>query len=59
MIMKREENYKISLAELSLRSKQIIAQQPVTTYAKALAQVQMLKETSNVSQKLKKSRQKV
>jgi hypothetical protein len=54
--MKQEENYKISLAESALRGKQIIAQQPVTTYAKALAQVQMLKEASIVSQKLKKSK---
>jgi uncharacterized protein YfeS len=54
--MKQEENYKISLAELSLRSKQIIAQQPVTTYAKALAQVQMLRQTSKIDQKLKKSK---
>jgi hypothetical protein len=54
--MKQEENYKISLAELSLRGKEIIAQQPVTTHAKALAQVQMLKETSKVDQKLKKSK---
>jgi uncharacterized protein YfeS len=54
--MKQEEHYKISLAELSLRGEKIIAQQPATTYAKALAQVQMLKQTSKVDQKLKKSK---
>ena len=54
--MKQEENYKISLAELSFSNRQIIAQQPVTTYVKALAQVQMLKEASIVSQKLKKNK---
>ena len=56
--MKQEENYKISLAELSLKGKQIIAQQQETTYAKALSQIEMLKQTSTISQKLKKSRQK-
>ena len=54
--MKQEENYKISLAELSLKSKAVIAQMPATNYAKALAQVQQLKKNSNTEQCSKKSR---
>ena len=54
--MKQEENYKISLAESVLRGKQIIAQQPVITFAQAFQQAQQLKQTSKISQKLKKSR---
>ncbi len=54
--MIQEKNWKISLEELSLRGKQIIAQQPAITYVQALAQVQQLKKTSSISQKSKKSR---
>jgi hypothetical protein len=49
-----EKNLKISFEESSLKGKEIIARQPVTTYAQALAQVKRLKETSKVSSSLKK-----
>ncbi len=54
--MKQEENYKISFAESALKGKQILAKQPVTTYEKALAQVQMLKQNSKGNQELKKGK---
>lgn len=49
---------RISLKELSLRGRAIIAQQPEIIYANAIQQVMRLKKTSKVSQSLKKSRQK-
>lgn len=51
-----EANLRISLAERSLRGKQIIAQQSAISYAQALKQVQRLKEMSKVNQSLKKSK---
>ncbi len=41
-----------------LQGKKIISQQPETSYAQAIAQVQKLKKTSTVNQQLKKSRAK-
>ena len=45
-----EKNLKISLEELSLRERKIIAQQPEISYAQALEQVQRLKKISKVNQ---------
>lgn len=52
-----KKNYRISLEELSLKGRKIIAQQSEISYAKALAQIQLLKANSKVEQPLKKSRQ--
>jgi len=54
--MKSAKNFKISLAELSLKSKKIIAQQSEISFARALAQIQLLKENSKVGQLSKKNR---
>lgn len=54
--MIHKENLRISFEEAALRGLRILAQQPATTYAKALAQVQWLKETSKVTSLSKKSR---
>ena len=54
--MIRKENLKISFVEASLMGLRIIAQQPVTSYAQALAQVQRLKETSKLIPLSKKRR---
>ncbi len=54
--MKQNGNLKISFEEASLKGIRIIAQQSATSYVKALAQVQLLKETSKVSSSLKKNR---
>jgi len=51
-----EKDLKISLEELSLRGEKILARQPATTYAEALAQVQRLKEISKVNGDVKRSR---
>lgn len=42
--MIQDKDLKISLKELSLRGKKIIARQPAISYAEALAQVQRLKK---------------
>jgi hypothetical protein len=44
--MTPNKNLKISLKELSLKNKEIIAQQPEISYTQALAQIQRLKKTS-------------
>ena len=49
-----EKNLKISLEELSLKGKQIIAQQSEISYAQALAQVQQLKKISDCCAIIKK-----
>ena len=54
--MKSGKNFKISLEEMSLKGKKIIAQQSETSFAKALAQIQLLKENSKVGQSSKKNR---
>lgn len=54
--MKSEEKYKISFEELSRKGKEILTQQPETSYADALAQVQLLKATSQVTQSSKKGK---
>ena len=46
--MKSGKNFKISLEEMSLKGKKIIAQQSEISFAKALAQIQLLKENSKV-----------
>jgi hypothetical protein len=51
-----ELKLKISFEELSLKGKQVIARQSEITFAKALQQVQRLKQTSTVKHSLKKSR---
>ncbi|SDC31160.1 hypothetical protein SAMN04487894_1022 [Niabella drilacis] len=53
--MKSATNFKISLEELSLRNRKIIARQSETSYAQALKQVQQLKANSKVGQSLKKN----
>jgi hypothetical protein len=55
--MSLKEIYRISLEELSLKGREIIAQQSETSYAKALAQIQLLKANSKVGQSSKKGRQ--
>jgi len=54
--MESEKNFKISLEEMSLKGKKIIAQQSEISFAKALAQIKLLKENSKVAQSSKKSR---
>ncbi len=54
--MKSENNFKISLTELSFKGQRILAQQSATTLSKALAQVQQLKANSKVDYSLKKTR---
>jgi len=53
-----EKDLKISFAEMSLRGKKIISQQPEITYADALEQVQRLKANSLINQELRKGRKK-
>ena len=48
--MKSGKNFKISLEEMSLKGKKIIAQQSEISFAKALAQIQLLKKNSKVAQ---------
>jgi hypothetical protein len=52
-----EKDLKISLKELSLREREVIALQSEISYAQALEQVQRLRKTSKVNPELKKSRQ--
>lgn len=54
--MKSGKNFKISLEEMSLKGMKIIAQQSEISLAKALAQIQLLKENSKVAQLSKKNR---
>lgn len=54
--MKSGKNFKISLEEMSSKGKMIIAQQSEISFAKALAQIQLLKENSKVAQSAKKNR---
>jgi len=54
--MASEKNFKISLEENSRRGAQILAQRSGISFAKALAQVQLLKANSKVKQSSKKSR---
>jgi hypothetical protein len=54
--MKSGKNFKISLEEMSLKGKKIIAQQSEISFAKALAQTQLLKKNSKVAQLSKKNR---
>jgi hypothetical protein len=54
--MKPVKNFKISLEEMSLRGKKIIAQQSEISFTKALAQIELLKKNSKVGQSSKKSR---
>ncbi|SEP44731.1 hypothetical protein SAMN05660816_06244 [Niastella yeongjuensis] len=54
--MKSGKNFKISLEEMSLKGKKIIAQQSEISFAKALAQIQLLKKNSKVAQLSKKNR---
>lgn len=44
-----KENLIISFEEAAIRGKEIIARQPPVTYEQALAQVERLKKTSNVT----------
>jgi len=55
--MSPKKNYKISLEELSLKGRDLLAKQSETSYAKALAQIQLLKKNSKVGQSSKKSGQ--
>ena len=50
-----EKDLKISLEELSLREKKIIARQPEISYAQALEQVQRLRKISQVNPLLKRA----
>ena len=54
--MKSGKNFKISLEEMSLKGRKIIAQQSEISFAKALAQIELLKKNSKVAQPSKKSR---
>jgi len=54
--MKSGKNFKISLEEMSLKGKKIIAQQSEISFAKALAQIQLLKKNSKVAPLSKKNR---
>lgn len=54
--MKSGKDFKISFEELSLRGKKIIEQRSETSFAKALAQIQLLKAKSKVEQFPKKGR---
>ena len=54
--MKSGKNFKISLEEMSLKGKKIIALQLEISFAKALAQIQLLKKNSKVAQLSKKNR---
>lgn len=56
MIPKQKENYKISLEEHNLIGKQIIARQPIISFAEALKQTRRLKKISTVKPQSKKSR---
>ena len=49
-----ETKLKISFKELSLKGYSIIAQQSEISYAQALQQIQLLKQTSKVSRLSKK-----
>jgi hypothetical protein len=51
-----KDKLQLSFQELSLKGAQIIAQQSEITFAKALQQIQWLKQTSKVMQSSKKSR---
>ncbi len=53
---KSDKNFKISLEELALKGKKIMAQRSRISYEKALAQVQMLKANSKVNQSSKKNK---
>jgi hypothetical protein len=48
------KNFKISLEEMSLKGKKIIAQQSEISLSKALAQIQLLKANSKINNKFKK-----
>jgi hypothetical protein len=48
--MKSGKSFKISLEEMSFKGKKIIAQQSEISFAKALAQIQLLKKNSKVAQ---------
>ena len=52
----QKENYKISLEQHKLIGKQIIARQPIISFAEALKQTQRLKKISTVKPQSKKSR---
>jgi len=52
-----KKNYKISLEQLSLKGRELLAKQSETSYAKALAQIQLLKKNSKVGQSSKKGGQ--
>ena len=54
--MKSGKNFKISLEEMSLKGKKIIAQQSEISFAKALAQILLLKKNSKVAKLSKKNR---
>ena len=54
--MAPKKNYKISLEELSMKGRELLAKQSETSYAKALAQIQLLKTSLKVGQSSKKSR---
>jgi hypothetical protein len=54
--MKSGKNFKISLEEMSMKGKKIIAQQSEISFAKALAQIQLLNKNSKVAQLSKKNR---
>lgn len=53
-LMKSKGNYKVSFAKMYSKGKEMLAQQPETTYAAALEQVERLKKNSKVNQSSKK-----
>jgi hypothetical protein len=52
----KENIWKISFEEMSLKGKIILQQQPEVTFEQAKAQVKWLKENSIISSQLKKHR---
>jgi hypothetical protein len=56
ILMKSAKNFKISLEEMSLKGKKIIAQQSEISFTEALEQIQRLKANSKVGQSLMKSK---
>ncbi|MCU0405300.1 MAG: hypothetical protein MUE99_12215 [Chitinophagaceae bacterium] len=54
--MKSTENWKVSFREMSLKNRQILAQQSEISFVHAIQQIQRLKKTSKVNNSLKKSR---
>lgn len=54
--MIQDKKLRMSFSEMSLRKKQILAEQSATSYQEALEQVQRLKKNSKVQQPSKKCR---